>query len=70
VVANLPVGRRGRGAVVQLVRELVDRYDLVRANQQEQEDAPLSPTPELDRAVPADNFQRAEDAELHHFGRP
>jgi hypothetical protein len=50
--------------IVELIGELLDRHDLVGAEQKDRQDTSLSPAAELDRPVPHQHFEWAKDAEL------
>ncbi len=71
VVANLAGSSGRRRAVVERVDELLDRHDLVGAQEEDGQHAPLLRAAEADRPVVGDHFERAKDAELHtHSCRP
>jgi hypothetical protein len=71
VVANLAGGGCRRRAVVERVDELLDRYDLAGAQEQDGEDAPRFRTAEANWPPAGNHLERAQDAKLHtHSCRP
>ncbi len=55
---------RGRRVSVQVVGEAVHGNDAVRVQEQDREDRPLLGSAQPQRAVVADDLERAEDPEL------
>ena len=58
--------RDRRAARIELVGEPLDRHDAVRVQQQDRERRALPRAAEPDRAVVADDLERAKEAELEH----
>ena len=58
--------RDGGGAVVEVVRESLDRHHAVGPEQEDREGGALLRPPERDRTVGAHNLERPQEAELEH----